>query len=114
MLSYHASGVPQAMHADPGLTIERRSGMRAATTFRKLPKARPGRNAMAATVTPNSEPPAVPKRDRVAQGEALQRVRGSLVEHEQHVERRERRNRIDRACRCPILEHTRAGLIRAG
>ena len=41
-LSYHASGVPHAMHAEPGLTSERRSGMRAATTFRKLPNARPG------------------------------------------------------------------------
>ena len=36
------------MQAEPGLTSERRSGMRAATTFRKLPNARPGKNAMAA------------------------------------------------------------------
>ena len=60
-LSYHASGVRHPMHAEPGLTIERRCGMRAATTFRKLPNARPGRSAMAATATPISEPSAVPK-----------------------------------------------------
>ena len=53
MLSYHASGVPHAMHAEPGLTSERRSGMRAATTFRKLPNARPGRSAMVAKASPS-------------------------------------------------------------
>src|SRR4051794_10893794 len=48
MLSYHASGVSHAMHAEPGCTIERRSGTRAATTLRKLPMASPGTKAMAA------------------------------------------------------------------
>jgi hypothetical protein len=43
------------MHAEPGLTSERRSGMRAATTFRKLPKARPGKNTIAANAIPISE-----------------------------------------------------------
>jgi hypothetical protein len=36
------------MQADGGPTIERRSGTRAATTFRKLPKARAGANTKAA------------------------------------------------------------------
>src|SRR5581483_1390779 len=49
MLSYHASSCAQLMHADGGLTSERRSGSRAATTFRKLPTARPGANASAAS-----------------------------------------------------------------
>src|SRR5437764_14397327 len=37
------------MQADPGRTIERRSGTRAATTFRKLPTARPGAKKTAAS-----------------------------------------------------------------
>src|SRR5438445_3768694 len=49
MLSYHASYCAQLMHAEPGLMIERRSGTRAATTFRNEPKARPGASASAAT-----------------------------------------------------------------
>src|SRR5438105_4920414 len=36
------------MQADGGLTIERRSGTRAATTFRKLPNTSPGASATAA------------------------------------------------------------------
>src|SRR5215210_9037254 len=64
-LSYHASGVAHAMQADPGLTTESRCGMRAATTLTKLPKARPGRSAMAAMVTLISEGPAVPEDDVV-------------------------------------------------
>jgi hypothetical protein len=36
------------MQADGGETIERRSGTRAATTFRKLPRARAGANTKAA------------------------------------------------------------------
>src|SRR5580765_4820120 len=75
-LSYHASGVAHAMQAEPGLTSERRRGTRAATTLRKLPNARPGTSAIAATVTPTSEPPAVPERDRVVQRETLHGVRG--------------------------------------
>jgi hypothetical protein len=39
------------MHADGGDTIERRSGTRAATTFRKLPSARPGARAAAASAS---------------------------------------------------------------
>jgi hypothetical protein len=36
------------MHAEPGKTIERCSGTRAATTFRKLPRTRPGARAKTA------------------------------------------------------------------
>ena len=75
-LSYHASGVAQAMQADPGLTTERRSGIRAARTFRKLPNARPGRSAMAASVSSISGGPAVPQDDVVGQDEALLGVAG--------------------------------------
>src|SRR5579864_2387274 len=39
------------MQAEPGLTIERRSGTRAATTLRNEPRARPGASASAANVT---------------------------------------------------------------
>src|SRR5205807_4729037 len=44
-LSYHAIRSLQDMQADGGETIERRSGTRAATTFRKLPTARAGANS---------------------------------------------------------------------
>ena len=47
-LSRQESSVPQLMHAEAGATIERLSGTRAATTFRKLPIASPGTNATAA------------------------------------------------------------------
>ena len=47
-LSYHASSAAQFMQAEPGDTIERFRGTRAATTFRKLPKASPGASAIAA------------------------------------------------------------------
>src|SRR5581483_597359 len=49
--SCHASSWPHDMHADDGVTIDRRSGTRAATTLRNEPSARPGANAMAARVT---------------------------------------------------------------
>ena len=49
MLSCQASVVPQAMQAEAGFTTERRSGTRAATTLRKLPSARPGTKANAAS-----------------------------------------------------------------
>src|SRR5215469_2333037 len=48
--SYHDSSCPHDMHADAGVTIDRRSGTRAATTLRNEPSASPGANAMAATV----------------------------------------------------------------
>ena len=48
MLSYQTSSWPHVMQAEAGLTIDRRSGTRATTTFRKLPIARPGANAKAA------------------------------------------------------------------
>jgi hypothetical protein len=51
MLSRHSSCVPQPIQADPGCTIERLSGTRAATTFRKLPTARPGAKKMTASPT---------------------------------------------------------------
>src|SRR5262249_62203494 len=46
---YQASSVPQPMHAERGLTTERRSGTRTARTFRKLPTASPGARAKAAS-----------------------------------------------------------------
>src|SRR5918911_4680785 len=49
MLSRAASGVPHDMHAEAGRTIDRRIGTRAATTFRKLPRARPGKKATRAS-----------------------------------------------------------------
>src|SRR5919197_2178211 len=48
MLSCHAIFSPQPMQADGGETTERRSGTRAATTFRKLPSASPGATKKAA------------------------------------------------------------------
>ena len=48
-LSYQRIGVSQLMHAEPGCTIERRSGTRAATTPRKLPMASPGTNTSGRT-----------------------------------------------------------------
>ena len=48
MLSYHAMGAEQVMHAERGRRSERLSGTRAATTLRKLPIARPGAKASAA------------------------------------------------------------------
>src|SRR5262249_60383005 len=48
-LSYQRIGVSQLMHAEPGRTIERRSGTRAATTPRKLPMASPGRKTRGRT-----------------------------------------------------------------
>src|SRR3954452_23323188 len=47
-LSYQAISCPQSMQAEPGVTRDRRSGTRAATTFRKEPSARPGKRAIAA------------------------------------------------------------------
>jgi len=47
-LSYQAIGAEHDMQAEPGRTSERLSGTRAATTFRKLPTARPGAKASAA------------------------------------------------------------------
>src|ERR1700693_2932335 len=47
-LSYQATSCPQSRQAEPGLTSDRRKGTRAATTFRKLPRARPGKRAIAA------------------------------------------------------------------
>src|SRR5579862_718065 len=49
MLSYHAISCSQDMHAEPGEMSERFSGTRAATTFRKEPRARPGASAMTAS-----------------------------------------------------------------
>src|SRR5258708_39312737 len=46
--SYHASSRAQLMHADPGVTTERRKGTRAASTLRNEPSARPGASTMAA------------------------------------------------------------------
>src|SRR4029079_6578798 len=84
-LSYHANGVPHAMHAEPGWTTERRSGTRAAITFRKLPTARPGSRAIAASATSISVPAAVPERDRVVEREPLARIRRRLVEHQRDI-----------------------------
>src|SRR5215210_3280700 len=79
------------MHAEPGFTSERRSGTRAATTFRKLPRARPGASATAASETfmvrcrrsaPRVESP----------GEALGRVR---LRPDGLVRRHSDRHRVD-------------------
>jgi len=48
MLSYHAISVAQVMHAERGATIDRRSGTRAATTFRNDPSTSPGARKSAA------------------------------------------------------------------
>ena len=48
------------MQADGGLTIERRRGTRAATTFRKLPNASPGAKATTASAKSTSELSAEP------------------------------------------------------
>src|SRR5947208_16630731 len=47
-LSYQAISWPQAMQAEAGLTSDFRRGIRAATTFREEPSARPGARAIAA------------------------------------------------------------------
>src|SRR5215210_1112417 len=91
MLSYHASGVAQAMQAEPGWTTDRRSGTRAATTFRKLPRAKPGTSETAATATFISEGTAVSKVDGVVQRQPLLRVGGRLVEDERDAEGHQRR-----------------------
>src|SRR3954463_4382774 len=57
-LSYHAISCPHDMQAEGGRTIERRSGTRAATTFRNEPSARPGARASAASPTSRSAAPA--------------------------------------------------------
>src|SRR3954467_9565572 len=50
-LSYHAISCSQTMQAEGGWTTDRRSGTRAATTFRNEPSARPGAKASAARTT---------------------------------------------------------------
>src|SRR5688500_17021824 len=55
-LSYHAISEPQVTHAERGRTSERRSGRRAATTFRKLPSASAGAKAAAARATSIASP----------------------------------------------------------
>src|SRR3954466_15957705 len=49
MLSRERISAPQCMHDDRGFTIERLRGSRAATTFMKLPTARLGTKATAAS-----------------------------------------------------------------
>src|SRR5579864_6973153 len=63
------SSWPHDMQAEPGLTIERRSGTRAATTLRNEPRARPGASAIAASVTSA----------RARQADRGGRVRGSVL-----------------------------------
>src|SRR5690349_8688036 len=57
-LSYQAISAPQAMQAEGGETTDRRSGTRAATTFRNEPSAWPGARARAASPTSRSAAPA--------------------------------------------------------
>ena len=97
MLSYHASGVSHAMHAEPGLTSERRSGMRAATTFRKLPNARPGRNAMAANATSISEGPGCSGGRCCRSGRSAASRPPASGRRERHRQRRAGRPRARRA-----------------
>src|SRR5262245_5705699 len=58
MLSRQPTSWPHDMHADGGLTIERRIGTRATTTLRKLPRASPGASANAASASVTSYAPA--------------------------------------------------------
>src|SRR4051794_3231447 len=80
MLSYHAIGASHDMHAERPVTIDRCSGTRAATTFRKLPSARPGRNAIAAAAASISRtrrgqgPDAVSEDDVVPEAVLLLRI----------------------------------------
>src|SRR5262249_50976256 len=84
-LSYHAIGVSQLVHAEPGETSERRSGRRAATTFRKLPTARPGQNAIAAiaaVIAPSPRPPqSVPSETGAASTSPFSRPRRDQLPH---------------------------------
>src|SRR3954454_2859005 len=77
-LSYHAISCPQDMQADGGLMIERRSGTRAATTFRNEPSARPGARASAAKIMELVAPAALDDRDgghgRVARRHSRQQL----------------------------------------
>src|SRR6478672_11502262 len=85
-LSYHAISCPHAMHAEPGLTSERFSGTRAATTFRNEPSARPGASASAA------KPTALLRHDEWADGHARVRRQRSaerhVLDHRQRIEGR--------------------------
>src|ERR671932_735369 len=73
-LSCHAIGVAHDMHAEGGRTTDLRSGTRAATTFRKLPTARPGRKTAAARAasipTPRSTAAGVAGGDVVPRADA--------------------------------------------
>ena len=77
MLSRGAIGVSHDGHADGGWTIDRPTGSRAATTFRKLPTASPGTNATAAS---NARPSSIDAAFGV--GAAESHVRGGVPEHD--------------------------------
>src|SRR5205085_5229024 len=68
------------MQADPGRTTERRSGTRAATTFRKLPTASPGAKKTAARAMST-------RRLRRELGRERRRVDGVVAGHSDRHER---------------------------
>src|SRR5258707_15746320 len=92
MLSRSRISVPQCMQAERGLTTERPSGSRAATTFRKLPIASPGAKTTAArakfTIVVSADAACalsrsgnarrVPQSDRVTQAERVGGARGRV------------------------------------
>src|SRR5215217_1177334 len=74
MLSYHAIGASHDIQAERPVTTDRRSGTRAATTFRKLPSASPGMKTIAAATPSISRPGRVAQDDVVPQRVPLRRV----------------------------------------
>src|SRR5512132_4203770 len=102
-LSYQRISCAHDMHADGGRTIDRRSGTRAATTFRKLPRASAGANTTAASAKSTlaravrgllrvAGAVRVPRRAEGQVGEARQRLHLDALTERQRV-------RDDRALR---------------
>src|SRR5215203_232635 len=89
MLSYHAIGAWHDMQAERPVTTDRRSGTRAATTFRKLPSASPGRKTIAAATPSNSRPGRVAQDDVVPQRVPLRRVGRLQVDGQIDADRRQ-------------------------
>src|SRR6266511_1375869 len=108
MLSYHASSVLHAVHADGGWTTDRRSGTRAATTFKKLPIASPGRKAMAASAASKLRPAAVAKDDVVLQLVTLRSL-ARLEIHPEVAASFSKLTRILRGRRKDVLERQMLG-----
>src|ERR1051325_11637607 len=112
-LSYHAISVSQLMHADGGRTIERRSGTRAATTFRKLPSARPGARKTAANATSTQLLSAADASalTRIVAGRIGRGVRDDRPGHAERNRHEGPRARIDRVVHDDVRgEHRALGL----